>query len=280
MIDPAPMTFGKVVLASFQPSEYLRAAFQTKGGLRFLVTWLGLVCLVFGLLSAVATTAFVKEAGARLDAAPEFKLADGKLVVEGPQPVRIDEPSLHLVIDTTGATKIDDVAEAPIAVFVGADRVVVRDAAGQRELRYADAALPPLDKAGAKSALVWLPMAMFAWNLLGWGFWIVVAWVFTALAGNLATIASKGRVHPLMGMRMSAHAFAIPLVVGVSPLSFPGLWPAVFATGSLLTWLGGRAAGELPMEPPKPHVPREPLTPPREHPGEASKPESNEPPEN
>ncbi len=276
MIDPAPMTFGQMVAASFQPAEYLRAAFQAKGGLRFLATWLGLVCLAFGLLSALATTAFVKEAGGRLDAAPEFRLADGKLVVEGPQPVLLEEAGLNVVVDTTGVTKIDDVAPASVAVFVGADRVVVRDGAGQRELRYVDAGLPPLDKAGAKAALAWLPMAMLAWNLLGWGFWLAVAWLLTAVAGNLATFASKGRVHPLMGMRMAAHAFAIPLVVGVSPLSFPGLWPAVFVTGSLLTWLAGRAVGELPKGPPSAPRPREPLTPPREHPGDAGAPRDGE----
>lgn len=249
-MDMQPMTFRRMVLASFQPADCVRAAFQPQGGMRFLSRWLALMCLVFGALSALAATELVKEADERIATMPEFRLEDGRLTVDGPQPIRIEGAGgVVVVVDASGATTINDVAEPGSVIFLGPDRMIVRDGTGQRDLRYVDMALPVMTRVEVLEALAWLPIAILLWNLGAWVFWMVLAVLFTAVSGNLATISSRGRVHPLMGIRMAAHAFAIPMAVGASPLVFPGLWPAVFATGSLLTWMAGRAALELPTGP-------------------------------
>ena len=249
-MDVEPMNFRRMVLASFQPADYVRAALQPRGGMRFLSRWLALVCFLFGALSALAATQLVQEADERIAMMPEFRLADGKLTVDGPQPIRIDGAGgVLVVIDASGATTINDLSAPHTVILLGPDRVTVRDGSGQRDLRYLDMALPVMTRVEVLEALAWLPLAILLWNLGAWAFWMVLAVLFTAVSGNLATISSQGRVHPLMGIRMAAHAFAIPMAVGASPLVFPGLWPAVFATGSLLTWMAGRAALELPPGP-------------------------------
>lgn len=245
---PKPMSFVQMALASFQPAEYLRAAFQPRGGLKFLGVWLALVSVAWGLLSALAFAAVAGVVREQIAALPDFRLENSVLKVDGP-PVRTSQDGIELAVDTTGATKIDDLPQSAVAVFVGADRVIVRQSREpEQQLRFADLPGLVVTKAELQAVVRVMPIVIFAFNLVAWFVWMPIAVLLTFALGFLATMGSNGRVHPLLGSRMAAHALAIPMLIGISPLSFRGLWLGVVLTSALLTYLGGRATPEDPRK--------------------------------
>ena len=79
--------------------------------------------------------------------------------------------------------------------------------------------------------LAHLPLALW---------WLLVAFVLVVLVSPLAATASEGGLNRAQALKLTAHAFVVPMAIGMSPLSFPGLWLLIGATGAVLTWMGAR----------------------------------------
>lgn len=247
------MSFLQLLLASFQPSEYPRLVGVKGAGLPFLAKWLLLTTGLSALALAAAVQMGTDALQEKLAAAPNFGLKDGKAWFDGPQPYRVEEPGqVVVVVDTTGKTAFDDLGDAPNALFVTATAMVSRDGQGKRELHFEDLKGLSLEKADLVRLVDLLPLLLIAWHVVLYGVWMFLAIAFALIGGAMATSASGGRLDRARGMKLAAHGFAIPMAIGTSPLSFPGLWMLVFATGALLTWLGARAVPPVERPPASP----------------------------
>ena len=243
------MTFARLALISFLPHEYASAARSPAGGFRFLAKWLVVVTLLSALATAAMFSGFAREAVRQVDAMGDFGVKEKRFFYDGPQPFRADHRGLFtLVIDTTGKTSLEAVSGAPQAILVMEDRIITRDASGQRELRFAEMGDLTWSKADFIAALRSMPFVGFLIYAGLFVWWLLVAWGLTGFGGSIAVLASEGTLSSPEGVRLACHAFAVPMAIGIAPWSFPGLWLAVLATGLLLTWVGAKSIAKAPPQ--------------------------------
>jgi hypothetical protein len=237
------VSFLAMLFASFQPHEYARAAVEPSGGFRFLAKWLAIVSLATAFAMSQLLGAMGREISSHLQTTADFRLQEGRFQFDGPQPHRAELPGGFVaVVDTTGKTRIDALPVAGPALLVASDRLTLRSAAGERELKFTELGPVTLTRADLLQSMETLPIAGFFLYAGLYLWWLALAWLFTGFGGSVVVMATEGRLSPRAGSRLAAHAFAIPMAVGASPLSFPGLWLAVALTGAVLTWLGAKAA--------------------------------------
>jgi hypothetical protein len=174
-----------------------------------------------------------------LSAGPDFGVRDGRFFYDGPQPVRRQLGAVAVVIDTTGELRRDDERQ-PVGILVSDDRVTVRDGGGVRELKLADLGLKSLTRGDVDRAMAAAPWLLLLLHLPLALWWTLVAFVLVVLISPLAATASEGALTRPQALKLTAHAFVVPMTIGMSPLSFPGLWLLIGATGGVLTWMAAR----------------------------------------
>lgn len=255
------MSFFEDVAASiFKPSAYARFLRQ-KGG-RALV-YLLLIALPLALTGAIrvgGTFAFAMDKMARFVAAsPDFRVANGVLEFDAPQPYRITADGQEFgVVDTTGATDRSVLAGKEHYLLVLRDRLVVRSGVEIRELAYKDFG------EGAVASRASISAFFSRFGGLGW--FLGVFWVAGSLAAKLiaalllATLVlavGAGRARAATfgsSWAVACHALTLSLVLGFARVlmsaSIWGFW--------LLYWglaiVYGVAATSL-MAPARPSAP-------------------------
>ena len=105
-----------------------RSLSQTKGGKSFL--YIFLLFLIIYLISNSVTVVRMDSVieylqSGLMEFVPDFQLSNGKLTVDSPEPIRLEEGSYLLVIDTTGQTTLDDFVGVTDGLLITETEMVV-----------------------------------------------------------------------------------------------------------------------------------------------------------
>jgi hypothetical protein len=244
------MSWWRLLTASFQPNAYRALLQEPKAGLGFLWRWVALATFAAAVLTVGLVSSAVPAMRRAVAEGPDFGIRDGRFFYDGPQPVRRPFGAVAVVVDTTGELRRDEERQ-PVGILVSDDRITVRDGGHVRELKLTELGLKALTRHDVDRLLAAAPWVLFGLHVPLALWWMLVAFVLVVLVSPLAVTASEGRLSRPESLKLTAHAFVVPMTIGMSPLSFPGMWLLIGATGALLTWLGARPpeTGRVPRWP-------------------------------
>ncbi|MFM2153636.1 MAG: hypothetical protein RL199_2071 [Pseudomonadota bacterium] len=239
------MSWWRLWTSSFQPHAYRALLQEPRAGMGFLWRWVALATFASAVLTVGLVVATVPSIRRAVAAGPDFGVRDGRFFYDGPQPVRRQLGAVAVVVDTTGELRRDEERQ-PVGILISDDRLTVREGGEVRELKLADLGVRTFTRPDLDRVLAWSPWVLLAFHLPLALWWMFVAFVLVVLVSPLAASASAGALNRAQSLKLTAHAFVVPMTIGMSPLSFPGMWLLIGATGAVLTWLGARPVENTP----------------------------------
>lgn len=223
------MSFFRQVKDSFTNfEEYREIAGQKRGRtFKYFIILYTLVFIIGGLRMAWNFNAGAAQLAETVrEEVPEFRLADGVLTVEGPQPIVIDgDNATAMIIDTTGQVDESVLSNYDEGIFVSGTKIVNKQYSGTNEYKFADYKQMSLDK---QKLLSYLPMIKWLLPVLAFLMylvkmvWVLVTTVILALIGLMINSARKGQLDFNNTWNMAVYAFTLPwLLEMIKNLAYP-----------------------------------------------------------
>ena len=197
------------------------------------------------------------------DQIPEFTLANGKLKVEGQQPLLVEGTnSTALIIDTTGKTDESVLDKYNEGVFVSQDKVVNKQDFQRKEISFADMKQITLDKQklmGYLPLIKWLLVIIGIFAYVFGSAWALITSFILALIGLIINSTMKGKLELGNSWNMAVYALTLPwlleMLVNLILPTAPYLWAVKWGLAIFLLYKGIEATvkpapnGEPPTPP-------------------------------
>lgn len=148
---------------------------------------------------------------------PEFQLANGRLTVQGPQPIVLDgDGSSAILIDTSGQTDMSVTEEYDEGVFIFGDKVIVKENFRNQEFRFSDFEEVTFDKDRLVNLLPivkWIMVVIFVFSFFMKMTWVLITTVILAAIGLVISGILKKQLYFGSVWSASIYAFTLPLMV-------------------------------------------------------------------
>ncbi|MGE5560878.1 MAG: DUF1189 domain-containing protein [Chloroflexota bacterium] len=250
----------RVSLGDFK--SYRRLAAQPFGrSFTFLVLFLVVIFAVGGIKFTIDYKTFMNEALQQVaENLPEFRLADGKLTVDGPMPYQFADNDTMIVIDTTGQLTPDIIDSYSQGLFIDADRMVMKQPAQTRQILWSELGPVTFTKADVitlMQSLDWLLVVFgilyFVYLLLSKMFGILVL----SLVALIANAIIKSGFDYARLWNVALYSMVVPTLVSfcraMIGVSVPNWWIIHWGIAVAYIIIALRSAKEeLPVAPPPP----------------------------
>ncbi|MCL4441490.1 MAG: DUF1189 domain-containing protein [Firmicutes bacterium] len=196
---------------------------------------------------------------------PEFRLANGQLNVDAPQPLLVDGGNGSvLIIDTTGQTDESVLDKYNEGVFISRDKLINKQNIEKKEISFADLKQVTLDKQKLLSFLPlfkWLLVIIAVFAYVFGSAWVVITLVIMGLIGLFINGTMKGGLRFGHTWNIAVYALTLPwLLETFKDLVYPAIpyfWAIKWGLALFLLYKGIEAAN-------KPVVIEEPPLPPND----------------
>lgn len=193
---------------------------------------------------------------------PDFRLADGQLEVDAPQPIVLNgENQTALIIDTTGKTDESVLDKYNEGIFVSRDKIVNKQGTQINKINFADMKQLSLDKQellGYLPLVKWLFVIIAVFGYVFGAAWILITTVILALIGLFINSTQKGHLQFGQTWNVAVYALTLPWVLdtlkGEIYPQIPFFWVIKWGLAIFIMYKGIEAANKhlTTQEPPLP----------------------------
>lgn len=232
------------------PAGFARLARDRHSGFDYLAVWLLILVFIAGTRTVLNTRGDFREAAGTLAAGPDFGLRGGEAYFAGDMPYEVvDDGRLRIVVDTTGATGPEVLAQRAEGLLVTRHKLYQKQAyrgVQEVDLRAVPVTVTRDDIVGLVRNLHWFVIA-------GYGFFYAyslgakaVAAVVLALFGLLYGAIAKRQVTFGLGWKLGCYALTVPVALQLVVPYFPYRWWVYWGVALLYLFLGLGAATKPP----------------------------------
>ncbi len=147
---------------------------------------------------------------------PDFKLANGQLTVSGQQPIMLQNEDTTVIIDTTGKTSRESLAQKPgDFMLITKDQIVTRQGIKTQEISFAQVPLS-LDKSQMANLIPYFKLFLVIVGIFALVFGIIgtLLWTLILAVGALVISASvKTDLKFSQLYNISAYALTLPVIL-------------------------------------------------------------------
>lgn len=221
----------------------------------YLALYLTLIFVLGGFLTLLDTSRALREIQPELARElPDFRIRNGRLTMDAPQPHFFTDGDTPLVVDTTGTLDAQWLSGYPTGFLATAEALHTVSGGRVSSWRWTDLNAD-LDRddliAGTSTLARILPWLALPWLLL----FIAAKFISAVPLAWLAQMAARNTPGPLAfgpAWVVAAHALTVPVFIawGLDRMgvNLPGGWLLYWAVAGFYAWRGGKAAGGPPLE--------------------------------